>query len=253
MLFIDPDGRYVSSNESYNAVGGQMDKNEKSDDIPHGWVEIDGKFTFSKDVTSQEDAVNKYGKNAKYVGETHSYQSVDGPIDLLEDGTWTLGGIRRLSPGSLSFYLNNSSNSMTATEVMGGAMQSSIGASASGRNFGLTGYGLSKYQVNNLRFNLFGNITLKGTSVMNFSNVLKFSGGSLTFLGVANSWNSDQGVGLKISDTVAGIGSLGKGGFGITSIYYLIKTSSVNFHNMSLKGQQRIIQNMRGHVPSIKN
>lgn len=114
---------------------------------------------------------------------------------------------------------------------------------------GSAAYNFDQYMVQhstlrlpqNYRFNLFGSVTLRGATIGYFGNALRYGGAGLTLLGISASWQSQQSTEWKVTDTIAGVASLAKGGFVISAYYLMIKSAAPNFSNANLETQQQLI------------
>jgi len=178
---------------------------------PDDWIKINGSYMYDEDIKSQEDAWGKYGHEAKYVGETHVYKAAAGGRVRLEgNGGWRFLGESNQQQGivgaedlNYSSPVGEVSNSGTPSQSLAGAaskaapvigtldalsvsVTTGIQSHMKTRGIsGLVGEGLTKSQVQGLKYGPF-----TGSNVIGLSKAMSVVGSSAAAFGYLSTANS---------------------------------------------------------------
>lgn len=129
------------------------------------------------------------------------------------------------------------SNLLTGGDIMAGSLLYSLNRNIEKKTpMLMRDQAVTKGHINSLKYNLFGNVSLRRQSVINLRNITKVGGPLVGFGGVA--YNSQYQSNLATGFDAGAYGlSFMKGGFGYTMLYTMGKTAVTNFWNMTPEEQ----------------
>ena len=173
-----------------------------------------------------------------YINSGFSETNRDGERGAGIEVEVSLMDIENIESGSNSN--STISNLLTSGDILAGSLVYSVSKDVKRKApMLMRDQKITKGHNNRLKYNLFGNVSLRGQSVINLRNASKYGGSLLGFGGFA--YNARHQSYLSTGFDVGAYGlSFMKGGFGITTVYTLGKTAVTNFWNMTPEEQYQV-------------